>query len=575
MAFFDFIKPLNIKAPEITYFDHLVGEFESIEAALAGEATGPAKKPAAPAAPPPGGAARTPTQDEKAAGQAGEAAGQVKDAARQAKADATAGAATPQAKDAAQAETAASDKQSADAARGILREAKEKVAALKAKRGDETLDWNDLYKLERLLAEVRPIGALRGKVLSLRHDYRSVAGQVEYDEYLASKPKNLLDPPDPRNPPDANADYELLLRDDMKDLLDRLFKRYAFLPVREERMKRLTIWAALFCGLFLVILIIFILSMDRRPVDQSAAANPNASREAQGGAQGNSNDNRAGADSAQAAAGDAENRRPLFPSIALFVVLVSGAMGGFVSALQRIQSSPTEGDSVYNLSMLYHGSYAVFVAPLTGAVFAILLYFMFTGKILEGRFFPNIYTPAATIATPTPTPSPSPATQPNAPAGESTANKPANANRTPAPTRPAGTTTPAPAANSNASTAANVNANTNAGNTNSVNTNAGNVNVGNTNTGGTRNANAVNANANTGGKTMPETEAPTAKPTPPQVATASLRVKEFLYESGPAGGEDYALLIIWSFIAGFAERFVPDSLNRLVAGKQAGGQSGT
>src|SRR5215210_7026941 len=170
MAFFDFLKPLMVKAPELTYFNHLVGEFESMETAIAAE-------PAA----------------------AGDDASAHKPAA----------------------------------ARRVLAEATKKVEAIKAKRQEGTIDWNDLYLFEMLLADLRPTGTLRSKVLSLRRDYRSVAGQVEYDEYLASKPKNLLDPPDPRDPPDEEANYEMLLRDDLKDLLGRLFKRYALLPVRE------------------------------------------------------------------------------------------------------------------------------------------------------------------------------------------------------------------------------------------------------------------------------------------------------------------------------------------------------
>jgi hypothetical protein len=67
---------------------------------------------------------------------------------------------------------------------------------------------------------------------------------------------------------------------------------------------------------------------------------------------------------------------------------------------------------------------------------------------------------------------------------------------------------------------------------------------------------------------------PSASPTPAPVPSAPpkarvLQVKEFLRETGPRDGVSFALLMIWSFIAGFAERLVPDTLNRLVAKTEA------
>lgn len=497
MAFFDFLKPLMVKAPELAYFDHLLGEYEAIKTALAAE-------PA-------------------------DAAEAVRKRAIIAKAEQAEG------------------------------DRKGKIEDFRASREEGGISWNELYLFEMLLADLRPVGMLRGKVLSLRRDYRSVAGQAEYDEYLASKPKNLLDPPDPRDPPEEDADYERLLRDDLKDLLGRLFKRYALLPVREARLKRLTVYASLFCGLFLFLLLAFVVSMsfeDLRSGGGGASANSsNADANGASANNANSNANVVAAGSATTGAGRRGRSAPL-PSIPLFVVLFSGAMGGFVSALQRIQRSPTEGDTVYNLAMLYHGSYAVFVAPLTGAIFSILLYMMFTGNILEGRFFPNIYTPAArTISGPAGETDETPAPTPAAVNSNVNSNTNANANAANANTRnrrASGRNTPV-----TNSTNANVNSNANA---NTDNTNVANANVGNP-SGGNRNG-AVRSETNEEAGVDRAAAVPT--PTPASVPTASLSVRDFLYRSGPAGGEDYALLIIWSFIAGFAERFVPDSLNRLI-----------
>jgi hypothetical protein len=75
---------------------------------------------------------------------------------------------------------------------------------------------------------------------------------------------------------------------------------------------------------------------------------------------------------------------------ALLPVIIVGAIGGFVSVQQRIQSAPTEGDAIRGVLALYDGWFSVYLSPLTGAISATVLYLLFAGGLLKGDLFPLI-----------------------------------------------------------------------------------------------------------------------------------------------------------------------------------------
>lgn len=353
------------------------------------------------------------------------------------------------------------------------------IENLKERRDEKILSWHNLYYFELILANYVPAEKLKSRIQRLRHDYRSVAGQAEYDEYLASKPPDLQTPPDPSDPPKGGrAHYEALLREDLKDLLGRIYMAYAILPVREERLTDLTWRAAKLCLASLTILLAVVAVIFFIPlVTELWNAKSGTERLL------------------------VVRYSDKLAGLTLFVVVITGAMGGFVSALRRIQTPRTEGDALYNLSLLFHGSKSVFVAPVSGSIFAILLYLMFTAGVLSGTFFPTVFTPGGKFSENTDV------------------------------TKPAAKARTADDQGSEASP-------------------------------------PIVSDASASQTGEPGTDvrpSPTPKPVPEQ----GMNVIDFLQRSGPAAGEDFALLIIWCFIAGFAERFVPDALDRLIANGRA------
>src|ERR1043166_7250005 len=377
--------------------------------------------------------------------------------------------------------------------------------SLHEKRVACQLTWSDIYTFDLALVDERPLENLIRKAFDARSKYRSIAGQKEYDEYLASKPPDLSailikpsvlksaqeeiipSPPDILSPPaepehPGSVEIEIvqrILRADIRYLLGKFYLYYAMLPMREGLRERLTRRAVMITIGILAILVLAAL-ITWGLVKSFTSANLKETFDLTG----------------------------VF-GVTVVSVACAGIVGGCVSMLQRIQSAPTEGDALFNLAALTNGWIGLSLSPLYGAIFATLLFILFAAGILKGSVFPTIET-AEADATVEHREAP-PVTNPSSKPSPTSTFPPAALTTLPASGSPTATPTATP--------------------------------------------------------TSTPSPSPSASPSPQQ--TGVLRARDFLQRTGPKDGASFALLMIWSFIAGFAERFVPDTLNRLVAKTEA------
>ena len=356
------------------------------------------------------------------------------------------------------------------------------------KRQKHELTWSEIYSFDLALVDVRPPESLIRKAYDSRARYRSVAGQKEYDEYIASKPLDLgtiqIDPD--AEPAKPNVLIERELRADIKYLLSKFYLYYALLPMREGLRDQLTKRAVIVTSI-VVLLIALAIGLNIGGTFFIAGVEQYSS-----------------------------------VVVTVLTVALAGTVGGCVSMLQRIQAAPSDGDALFNLAAMTNGWRGILLSPLYGAIFACLLFILFAGEVLNGSVFPTIVTRARGSAT-----SPSAAVSPTPGAARAASASPAaSVARTdsPAPS-PSPTVAASPAAVSRSSPSP---------------TGSPDIRL-----------------ALTKGEFHPS-------PSPAASSSRVLQIKDFLRETGPASGVAYALLIIWSFLAGFAERLVPDTLNRLV-----------
>jgi hypothetical protein len=199
----------------------------------------------------------------------------------------------------------------------------------------QQITWGELFAVEAFVLRQQPEVALRRRAWSLREKFREVVGARQYDNYLLS------------NPPTENDDKAdvSLLRADLERLLGALHWSYSLIPVRERLRAQIitfvsiaiAVWAFLAVGLLL------------------AAA---------------------------------QFGQHLLATLVL--VMLGGALGGFVSLLRRIQQVPTGGDPLVNIFELENGRVSLYLAPLSGALFALVLFMIFQAGLVQGSLFPKV-----------------------------------------------------------------------------------------------------------------------------------------------------------------------------------------
>jgi hypothetical protein len=341
------------------------------------------------------------------------------------------------------------------------------IADAIGQKPSEQRTWGDLFSLEIAVVKLQDEDCLRRAAWAVRAKYKDLVGEKTYDAYQTS------------NPPDPKTAAVNQLRCDTLQILSEFHWSYAFAPLR-EKIRNDLMRQVFFITSALVVVALAIAALGYFAglgyLDGTKAISTNGVK------------------------------IPALP-----VVIAMGMIGGYISLQQRIQNVPSTGDPIVSIAQLSNSQFSLYLVPVSGAVFAVLLYVIFIGGLLSGPLFPKIYTVKC------------PAVETN-----STVTKQDGSG-----VSRAGPDNSEPKEENLLASAPNT---------------------------GTDNT-TPNIQANKDREVATGTQRGDA-------SCKSIEFKSFVTETGPESGISFAMLLAWSFIAGFAERFVPDTIDRLISQAQ-------
>jgi hypothetical protein len=363
-------------------------------------------------------------------------------------------------------------------------------------RPPEKVLWRDLLILESMLARLQSKETLAFELTMLRGEYKELIGADAYD--------SLKLPVVPLPPSDA--DYSKALAE-YETLLQELHWNYLSAPARERERTKLLGWISLSLAFLLVFLTTWVWWYLNEEV--------------------------------------------------LALVAGMGALGGWLSAFRRAQSPALHSMVLLNLRRAPWSAFSFAIAPWVGGLSAILLAFLFSAGVMNGRLFPNVrwtdrLDPITTnslrggvyMATNLP---------PSAIAGS---NAQTRANDRIASTNASGART-----NTADTNPPSIQASSRAGGQASAQLESGNRPPPSTGGGpsSSDSANPIEGQFGASGRTDPALNNPPPATLAPMQWHADRQPNRWWF----GGDTEFALLLVWAFIAGFSERLVPDLLNRI------------